>query len=396
MYRIKPRYILWRFLLYFIILLIAWIVSLQYINYSSGKLMLPMHWKLSDKCNIAKREDIDKIIGTWGKQLRNISKYIKPVLYNISRETCFDNFYPDFESNIRKVINYKINMNAPCVENTILDEHDVEFNHFDSINNRNDDIPVIVTAASSDHFNEVQALIKSIHTKLIPIHKNIKVIFYDIGLTQKENEAMKDYCRCEVRTFKFDQFPPHVHLLGAYAWKPLIIFDVLKDFNFVMWLDSCIRFLNRGIKEKLDYIFQKTKLVGIQLQQSPRWVVSKHTKSDTFGYLDETECLYDYPELESGWIVISRNPFVVNTIIKPWVGCALTENCMTHPFPSFLKPCSKDLWKFLLWTKCHRFDQSVLNIIMIRIFNKFRKIIEFDGSRIASISRGDKVNYFPT
>ncbi|CAC5391334.1 unnamed protein product [Mytilus coruscus] len=352
-----------------------------------------MLWKLSDKCNIGKREDMDKIIGIWGKQLRNISKYLQPVPYNISREACSDHFYPDFESNIRKVINYKTNTNSPCVENTHLDGH-----YVDSINNRNDDIPVIVTAASSDHFHEVQGLLKSIHTNLIPFYKNMKVIFYDIGLTQKENKAMKDYCKCEVRTFKFHQFPSHVRLLDAYAWKPLIIFEVLKDFKLIMWLDSCIRFFNQReymIKENLDYIFEKTKLIGIQLQQSPRWIVSKHTKPDTFEYLDELECLYDYPELESGWIVISRNFFVVNAIIKPWVGCALTENCMTHPFPRFLKPCSKDLWKFLLWTKCHRFDQSVLNIIIIRIFNRLRKIIEFDGSRIASISRGDKVNYFP-
>jgi hypothetical protein len=62
-----------------------------------------------------------------------------------------------------------------------------------------------------------------------------KVILYDIGLTENENAEMRKYCKCEVRKFPFHQFSAHVRLREAYAWKPLILFEVLKQYKFVMW-----------------------------------------------------------------------------------------------------------------------------------------------------------------
>lgn len=378
--------LLWRFVLFVSALYVFWIIFLKYIYFSNGNIDFPENWKLADKCDFKTEQEKDVFINHWSEHLQHLTKK-QQTLYNTSKTSCFEKFYPDFESNIRKVLNYKIVENAPCFDKTS------DNGTYDS--DARIDFPVIVTAASSNHYYESQALFKSIHSNLLPQYKQIKVIFYDIGLTANENAEMRKYCKCEVRKFPFHQFSAHVRLREAYAWKPLILFEVLKQYKFVMWVDACIRFRHYRIYNgRLEEIFRKTKLIGIQLQQSPRWIVSNHTKPDTFTILNEPECLFDYPELESGWIVLWKNDLIENVVMRPWVGCALREHCMTHPYPSSLRPCSNDLWKFLLWTRCHRFDQSVLNIILIRIFNRYRKLIEFDGSRIAQILRGQEVNYF--
>jgi hypothetical protein len=59
--------------------------------------------------------------------------------------------------------------NAPCFDKTSDNhtKHDARI-----------DFPVIVTAASSNHYYESQALLKSIHSNLLPQYTQIKVILY--------------------------------------------------------------------------------------------------------------------------------------------------------------------------------------------------------------------------
>lgn len=378
------------------VLSVVWIVFLKYIYSSSGKMVIPLSWKISHSCDV-RQLDVHK----WDVDFRKMVSETSPIVYNVSTRSCKGHFFSDFYSNIKKLLNTKLVQESPCLD-VYLQNADNQANHDNRKHDRDhiisehkSDGPVILTAASSDHYHESQALFESIHKTLTPLYRDVKIIFYDIGLTAHQHAVMKKYCRCEVRKFPFSDFEPHIRELRGYAWKPLMILEVLKEHDFVMYLDACIRFSGFWIKNRLDKIMQRTKKTGIQLQKSPRWIVSNQTKLDTFIFLEEEECMFSYPELESGLIVLYRNSFLMNAIIRPWVACALTENCMSNPFPQFLKPCSKDVYKMILWARCHRFDQSVLNIILIRIFNRYRKLIEFDGYRTFTILRGDKANYFP-
>lgn len=351
-------------------------------------MMFPSYWKNSASCN----PDYHSIV-EWDADLLKLVDEKNPVVYNITSDACNGHFFTDFSSNIRKLLSTKLVRTAPCLDFS-SDEVANHYNHKHDRDRNEADFPVIVTAASSNHYRESQALFKSIHKTLMPLYEKVKIIFYDLGLTTSQLDEMRKYCKCEVRKFPFSDYAPHVRELGGYAWKPIMIAEVLKEHKFVMYLDSCIRFSGPWIKNELNKIILKARNVGIHLQESPRWIVSNHTKLDTFTYFEEKECMFSYPELESGLIILYQNSFVANAIIRPWVACALTRNCMFNPYPQFLKPCSKDLFKLVLWTRCHRFDQSVLNIILIRIFNRYRKIIEFDGSRTFKILRGDRADYF--
>ena len=50
---------------------------------------------------------------------------------------------------------------------------------------------IIVTAASSNHFGEVQKMFKSLHDVVYPTLKNFSVVFVDIGLSDKERKLVR-------------------------------------------------------------------------------------------------------------------------------------------------------------------------------------------------------------
>ena len=358
--------------------------------------ILPLSWKIGD-CSETSVNDTDMKIQKWATYYHRIIESKRPVLYqtdgNITSD-CPETFSMEMKKNIQRVLRYHVMHNAPCIDNhrqvrVTSQVHPETSQYLSSAR-----IPVIVTAVSSNHFLEIQALLKNIHMNLVPHYTNLKVIVYDIGMDSTQLHLMRKYCKCEVRKFPFNEFPEHMRIVGAYAWKPIVVWEVLQEFDFVMWLDTSIRV--RNSKKNWDNLFNQALSVGIMLQENARWKVKSQTKPDTFRILGEPECLYDYTELESGWILISRNWFTMHVIMRAWMGCALTKHCMTHPFPSYLRSCSKDLWKFLMNTRCHRFDQSVLNIILIRIFNNYRKIIEFDITNVGAVERNDIARYFPS
>jgi hypothetical protein len=74
---------------------------------------------------------------------------------------------------------------------------------------------------------------------------DVKTIVYDIGLLNEEVEELsRKFPRVTVRRFIFDLYPEFVKLsspdAGAYAWKPIIVSDVCREFpnDVVIWCDA--------------------------------------------------------------------------------------------------------------------------------------------------------------
>jgi hypothetical protein len=92
----------------------------------------------------------------------------------------------------------------------------------------------IVTAASSNHF---RSLLQFLGT----VPNGPRVIVYDIGMTDAERSQLPS--RATVRMFDFQAYPSFVRLTspdaGAYAWKPVIVYDVCREFGgIVIWCDA--------------------------------------------------------------------------------------------------------------------------------------------------------------
>ncbi|XP_067676412.1 uncharacterized protein [Haliotis asinina] len=82
---------------------------------------------------------------------------------------------------------------------------------------------MFVTATSSNHFYESQALIRNLHRNVFPLINNYTFVLYDLGLAVSERTQMEKHCRCEVRSFPLEYMPSNLRDLKCFSWKPIII-----------------------------------------------------------------------------------------------------------------------------------------------------------------------------
>lgn len=98
-------------------------------------------------------------------------------------------------------------------------------------------LPRLVTAISSDHFEEHKLAVQSI-IKYWPVQP--KIVIYDLGLMKFQKEFFYNNSVYEYREFPFDKYPVHVRWLRAMGWKVVIMLETLQEFGSVFWFDSSI------------------------------------------------------------------------------------------------------------------------------------------------------------
>ena len=81
------------------------------------------------------------------------------------------------------------------------------------------DVVVPVSAASSNHFGELMRVVDHF-PKHLP---GVKLVCYDIGLSEPEIDTLKKLAHVIYRKFEFEKYPPHIKNLVNYAWKLLLI-----------------------------------------------------------------------------------------------------------------------------------------------------------------------------
>ena len=89
--------------------------------------------------------------------------------------------------------------------------------------------------------------------------------------------------------------------------------------------------------------------------------IARFTHQQTFETLKEPRCLYEkYAMFPSTILAMFAKDYILEGIVEPWVKCALIERCMktTEPFDDIINCTNRD---------CHRFDQSVVNILIGRL-----------------------------
>ncbi|XP_052251678.1 uncharacterized protein LOC127858518 isoform X2 [Dreissena polymorpha] len=222
--------------------------------------------------------------------------------------------------------------------------------------------PVFVTAYSSNHFVESKRLFENINSIVRRQFPALKVIVYSMDLSQSLIRELLTFCQCEVRQFRFDFYPPHVRVIYGYTWKPLVLQEVAKEHPFVVWMDTSVRFDDLDLRP----FFQRAKYLGVVVSTG-QGSVAMRTHTKTFEFLNEEPCAFkNATEFQAGYIMLYSNPTVTQYFMKPWVSCALTLGCM---FPDYKAREYIGCGNYgEVYFDCHRFDQSILNILIRRLF----------------------------
>ena len=131
----------------------------------------------------------------------------------------------------------------------------------------------------------------------------------------------------------------------------------------MIWMDSSIRFEN----SHLDWAFKHAQSLGVSASVGFAPIASR-TQKTTFQFLKESPCLYrETNEFEATFVIVYATDFVMQYFMLPWVSCALTNGCLVPKVsPEKYLDCYRDEFYF----SCHRFDQSVLSILMTRLFHR--------------------------
>ncbi|XP_059146342.1 uncharacterized protein LOC131933790 [Physella acuta] len=252
---------------------------------------------------------------------------------------------------------------------------------------------IIVSALSSNHFNETQAMLSDLHEFVFPILKDFRLVLFDIGLKVEEREEMEKHCRCTVIIFPFDQFPKHFEeYLKCYSWKPVVVKAVYARANVVVWMDASVRFT---IPKALQDIIARVKVQGV-LQRRPGFNISNpyFTLPQMFEYFGDSPCAHlPFYQVESGFGVYHREPLIEQALINPWVACALNPECSCPVDPRTVKKCPHG-FNPREFGHCMRNDQSSLTIILGKLFREKYLYFAVPTDGTVDIERGDRLEYF--
>ena len=223
------------------------------------------------------------------------------------------------------------------------------------------EIVVPTTAASSNHYGEFKENIRHF-AKHFP---GAKVIFYDIGLNDPQARDIKALPFVSYRKFNFDAYPPHIRNLHNYAWKLLIIQEVLAEFDGAMWFDTSVKFqgnagfiLERMARFKTGILFYVGPTSHSMLAATNPGMLKYFPlkKTDAFNYM-----------LQASAMIILNTADVQKHIMKWACVCAFKPECTSPPDSRI--HCGPAVFQRYKYAGCHRFDQALISILATNLYN---------------------------
>ncbi|WKX91637.1 hypothetical protein Q1695_010007 [Nippostrongylus brasiliensis] len=249
--------------------------------------------------------------------------------------------------------------------------------------------PAMVTAFSENHQNEAVNLFESI-AKYFPEQR---VIVYDLGGV--ERGELKKFDFLEFRLFNFSRYPEYVRQLRQYRWKPIVIAEVLSEFEAIWYMDSSVVFKKGNLRHVYDLIgcrkrvLKRSSLKSIteRDQREARtphengWNIEQwkenvaecrkaayllHGYSGHGIYPATATAVYNFiptnfveikkPKAkmyEAGFAFVARTIDAMENIVKWYVLCALEKDCMAGNHRERIR----------CYFKKDRYDQSVVNVL---------------------------------
>ena len=217
---------------------------------------------------------------------------------------------------------------------------------------------VMVTALSSNHFEESIDFFGSVHTHF----PKMKVIVYNLGLSNSEVSSIQSYCNVlEVRKFKYHLYPDHTKHLFNYAWKIFLIGEMSQEYEVFFYCDASCR-MKFIFPHYLPSIFKFPVLPASWLRKS----VVKTTHDGMLQFLRVQKSRKELEQLlprgfQSGTIILWANAMFKEKLLPSLIDCASHLECIA-PIGSHHFGCDFALPGYV------GYDQSALNVILLRDF----------------------------
>lgn len=212
----------------------------------------------------------------------------------------------------------------------------------------------MATAASRNHAASLVAFLTHL-TSHNPTQEPLAI--FDMGLGDDAASDLRSEIRllpwCTLRTFDYDAVPAFMKAeggprhAGEYAWKAVIVDNMLREADNVLWLDTGVRLRTVNEVARLAALIPEAGFVATWTAGN----VSDWTHNATIRLLDADE-LRDAKMCNAAAAGFSSSS-KSTALVRAWVECSMNVNCIAPPGSS---------------RKNHRQDQSALSILATRIF----------------------------
>ncbi|XP_076473055.1 uncharacterized protein LOC143302325 [Babylonia areolata] len=249
---------------------------------------------------------------------------------------------------------------------------------------------IFVTGESSNHYQEMQALLNSSFENLFPQMKgeNYTFVVYNLGLTPKQRNQTKKHCRCTVIDFPFAGLPSFFKNLRCYVWKPIIVASLLEKAEYLVWMDASIRWQETTPVLKM---FSRAKYHGYQTRENGGSIAVR-TQEGMAKFFGDELCQYSpFGELPTGLMFLYNDRFTREAILKPWLSCAFNTDCMCIKDSARLGNCGRKIKG--RYAVCHRWEQSSIGMIFSKLFLDKRPMLYVPHNSIR-VARGHRMNWF--
>ncbi|CAI2353341.1 unnamed protein product [Caenorhabditis sp. 36 PRJEB53466] len=246
----------------------------------------------------------------------------------------------------------------------------------DSIKNEQE--VVFCSAVSDNHFNEGTHSLASLRQ----FYPKRKYIIYGLDLNNLYADYFKKDANVEYRHFNTSGYPEYVGAWMEYRFKPLILAEVMKEHASIWWMDAHIAVKKPNMTNELFREIAENRKNASQPLPSPI-VFFIHASHSNFAVMFPQ--LLDYfpsnsvpllkneehgSQLGANTFYVARTEYTVK-IFKWWILCALDKTCMSPPGSQVF--CRFGSNRFDVFANCYRFDQSVINLLLLNDFQDHHK-----------------------
>lgn len=139
--------------------------------------------------------------------------------------------------------------------------------------------------------------------------------------------------------------------------------EVLKEFQGVLWIDSSIRFETNNLSAVISNAASNGGVASLTSTGHSNYAV---THPQMYVFLPTSlDGMIHSIQHEANCVLVYRTHFVVSAVIWWWVLCALDPLCIA---PTDRTACDNPYRSAAVYSNCHRFDQSALNILLANQF----------------------------
>jgi hypothetical protein len=193
-----------------------------------------------------------------------------------------------------------------------------------------------------------------------------RVHCYDLGLTPAEVRGLPRWDGLLYHRFDYAAYPSHLDVevnAGEYAWKPVIVADVVDSFadgggEDVLWADAGSYF------EAIEPIADRIRASeGVWVRRSSgtmrQWThpaMFERLGANPADYVDRRNADASLVGLATGSTTPSIRQRVYDAIVAPWRACALDRDCIAPAGSS---------------RRNHRQDQAVLSYLVHKAGYRF-------------------------